>query len=196
MPANVNSPRAADQLRREYNVIGDRINLRLDDVVVPVAIISDLTAGSGGVPVVRRAYAAFYQAAVAAEYTTWRFEIPSGFIAIINRLIVEGPAADLLRVHFGTTIAAPANIANEQYIDGRLRQRGLFPAGTLAYGTQAGAHAGPYDFLQGGAAPGIETFVEWPVGRDDGLIDFVEFQWPIVNNAVMFSMQWDEVPLV
>lgn len=196
MTARVNSPRAADQLRREYNVLGDRINLQLDDVVVPVAIISDLTAGSGGVPLVRRAYATFYQAAVALEYATWRIEIPSGFIGVINRLVLRTTAAAFCRARWGSTIVAPANIAVAMYMDGRLRQDGFAPAATLAFGTQVAPLAAGYRYIEGSNTPGVENVVEWPFGRDDGLVDFIEFQAPLVNQEMTVSMEWDEIPLI
>ncbi len=84
MPARVNNARAADQLRREYSIQGDRLNMQVDDIVVPVAIVSDLTAGSSGVPLVRRCYGSFYMGATALEYPTWRLETPPRIIAIVN----------------------------------------------------------------------------------------------------------------
>lgn len=199
MPAHVTNPRAADELRREYGVMGERLNLRIDDVVVPVAIVSDLTAGSGGVPLVRRAYGKFYQGAVALEYCTWRLEVPPGIMGIVRRLYVRGPAAGSGRLHFGTSLAVtPPNLAPSlQYMDGRLREeQGLFPAGRLAYGTQVAGLAAPYMDLQIDAVPGFQNLVEWPFGRNDGMYDFIEMQAATVNGAIDVTMEWDEVQLM
>lgn len=193
MPARVNNHRAADELRREYNVLGDRLRLQVDDVVVPVAIVADLSVGSSGVPIVRRAYSAFSQAAVVAEYTQWRFETPPGIIAVVTRVLVQAPAAQLARVRWGSSITAPANVATKQFMDGRLREAGLVPQCTLASGTNVGAMGNPQRYLQADAVPGIEHVVEWVVGRDDGQYDFIEFSSFAVNEAMAGFVEWDEV---
>lgn len=196
MPARVNNPYAADALRREYTVLGDRINLQVDDVVVPVAIVADLSAGASGIPLVRRAYATFYQAAVAAQYCTFRLEVPPGVVAVVHRILVRNTTSNWGKAHFGSTVTVPANTAEKQYMDGRLReQAGLTPQGVLTFGTQVAILAGPYAHFQISAWPGIATPVEWLIGRDDGQYDFLEFQAPIVNEACGCSIEWDEVPL-
>jgi hypothetical protein len=195
MPARINNPRAADQLRREYSVLGDRLNMMLDDVVVPVAVVSDLTAGSSGIPVVRRAHASFYQGAVVAEYCVWRLEIPSGIICVIHKVVAVSGGNGLTRVHFGSTIPVPGNTAVSQMMDGRLRAMGILPAATLTYDTQVAALAVPHGYIQQSAAFGINSPVEWLFGRDDGFVDFVEFQTAAVNGAVTCGLEWDEFPI-
>ena len=195
MPARANNPRAADQLRREFGVLGERLHLQVDDVVVPVAIVSDLTAGSSGVPIVRRCYADFYQADVLGEYGTWRLEIPSGYFAIVNRIWCKITSAYPIRAHWGSTITAPANIAPAQLMDGRLRSQGLGPVATLAYGTQVAVLANPVRHIPAGPEEGIETAVEWPFGREDGYVDFLEMQAGLANEAVFVTVEWDEVAL-
>lgn len=195
MPARVNNPRAADQLRREYDVMGDRINLTVDDVVVPVAVVADLTAGSSGVPVVRRAYAGFVQAAVALEYCVWRLECPPGVIGIVRRLLIQSANDDLARMHFGASFAvAPTNIAvATQLMDGRLRvEQAQTPACVLVYDTQIPLLAQPRREIAEMTAPGIEHIVEWVFG---GLkvYDFIEFQSYVVNEDIHCAMEWDEV---
>lgn len=195
MPARVNNPRAAEQLRREYDVQGDRLNMRVDDTVVPVAVVSDLTAGASGVPIVRRSYAAFDQAAVAAQYTVWRLEVPPGVIGIVRNVFTAAGAASRARVHFGTSFAvAPANIAPEQYMDGRLRaMNNLFPSGTLAYDTQVAPLVAPYLYIPIFLNPGDVFPVEWLLGRGDGLYDFIEFSTDVVNFGVTIVVEWDEI---
>ena len=195
MPARVNNPRAAEQLRREYTVRGDRLNLQVDDIVVPVAIVADISAGSRGVPTVRRAYATFQQAAVALEYTTWRIEVPPSFIVVLNRVHVWAAASTTLVAHVGSSIPAPANLATTQLMDGRLRQSGLWPAARVAFGTQVAALAAPFRFLTAVGA-GYDNIVEWPFGRDDGGYDFIEFQLSTINDGGTVSMEWDEIPLL
>lgn len=193
MPARINNPRAADQLRREYSVMGDRLNMQLDDIVVPVAVVSDLSAGSSGVPVVRRGYSAFYQAAVAGEYTVWRLEVPPGIIGIVNSVLIQAPAASLCRCHFGDSFAVtPTNIATRQYMDGRLRELGQAPAGALSFDTQVAALAAPVLYLQARAAPGELNVVEWPFGRTQAW-DFIEFASAAVNQAITGAIVWDEI---
>ena len=194
MPARVNNPRAAEQLRQEYSVLGDRLNLQLDDVVVPVAVIADLTAGSGGIPLVRRAYAGFNQIAVAAEYTVWRLEVPTGVIAVVRRVLVRSPAADVGRVHFGASFAVPpTNVAaNTQYMDGRIRgEQARTPAVHLVYDTQAAILAAPYDYMPNTVNPGYDNVVEWLCGRGDAW-DFIEFCSTAVNQAILCRIEWDE----
>lgn len=195
MTAKVNNPRAADQLRREYDVLGDRLNLQLDDVVVPVAVVSDLTAGSSGVPVVRRAYAAFYQAGVAAEYTVWRLECPPGVIAIVRSITVLAPAASVGRVHFGASFAVvPTNVSVlTQFMDARLREeQTLMPSVHLVYDTQIPVLPGPYLYLPHDVAPSYVNHVEWVFGGRN-VWDFIEFASSNVNYTIQATIEWDEV---
>lgn len=195
MPARVNNPRAADQLRREFQIMGDRLNVTLDDVVVPVAVVADLSAG-GAIPLVRRCYARFSQAAIALEYGTWRLETPPGIMAIITRILIKSAADGLAIAHFGSTIVAPANLAATQYMDGRLREQlGMEPAARLAYGTQVAVLAAPINYVVARTTPGQENYMEWPFGRDDGYYDFVEFQNHTLNQAISVAMEWDEVQI-
>lgn len=196
MPARVNNPNAAEALRREYTVQGDRLNLQIDDVVVPVCVVGDLTA-SGGIPTVRRAYAQFLQVAVVAEYPVWRLEVPSGFIAVVRRVHIVSASGGQARVHWGADFAvAPPNIAaNTQLMDGRLRaERGFWPGAALVFGTQIPQMAVPYYNVPADTGLGIENIVEWLCGRTDGLYDFIEFQFPVLNNQVSVMMEWDEYP--
>ena len=196
MPARINNPRAADQLRREYNVMGDRLNLVLDDVVVPVAVVANLSAGASGIPLVRRCYASFFQAAVAAEYTSWRLETPPNVIIVVSRVFLQGAANGLSRAGFGSNLAVPANTADSRMMDGRQRSQGITPQAVLTYGTQvAGLGGAALRYLQTRTIPGEENFVEYIFGRTDGLYDFLEFQAPAVNQAMTCSLEWDEIPV-
>lgn len=193
MPVNVNNPRAAEQLRREFDVLGDRINLRMDDTVVPVAVISDLTAGASGVPTVRRSVCAFTIAAVAGEFPVWRFETPPGSFCVINRIHVVHSANSLVRAFWGASFAVvPAGLAAPALMDGRLRAEShLHPAANVVYDTQIPAIAAVHRFLQANSNLGIDNVVEWVCGRTD-LYDFIEFQAPTVNTTTTVSMEWDE----
>lgn len=195
MPVNVNNPRAADAMRREYDVLGERINLRLDDVIVPVALVADLSPGSAGLPVVRRASATFTIAAVAGQFPVFRVEVPPGAAAILSRIWISLPAAGLTRVHWGSSITAPANIALSTFMDGRLRALGETPTMAIVHGAQVAGLGGWEYYLPGTTGVGIETVLEWPFGRDDGMWDFVEFQCPVVNTSPFIGIQWDEVRL-
>lgn len=194
MPANVNNPRAADQLRREYDVLGDRLRLQLDDVVVPVAVIADLTAASGGIPTIRRANGTFPIPAVAAEFPVFRLEAPPRLICVVRRIQLVLPAAGLARVYFGSSIVAPASIEPHSRLqDGRLRAVGEVPAMRISYGTQAGGLAQYSTLLPGTTVLGITNELEWIFGRNDETWDFIEVQCPTVNNLINVSVEWDEV---
>ncbi|MHC4648427.1 MAG: hypothetical protein ACYTBJ_23455 [Planctomycetota bacterium] len=43
MPAKTQLPKAAEELRREFGVVGETLKLLVDDVIVPVALVADLS---------------------------------------------------------------------------------------------------------------------------------------------------------
>jgi hypothetical protein len=81
-------------------------------------------------------------------------------------------------------------------MDGRLREKGVFPAGRLSYDTQIPILAQPHAYFnERTTATVYPEVVEWPFGRDDGMYDFIEFQTNAMNVAITGYLEWDEIIL-
>jgi hypothetical protein len=189
MPLPIQNPRISQQVHEAYNVVG-RYRAQIDEVVVPVALVDDLTHGAGSFPVVRRAAGRFGQAAVVGEFCTFRFETPPGILGVIRRIVIRPGAAGALNILFGSTIPAPAGTADKAFIDGRVRNRGETPAGVLSFGTQVAALANTH-YIINAAVTNAPFEVEWPIGQV-GAFDFCEFQWGAANQTVTAGLSWDE----
>lgn len=189
MPLPIQNARISKLIHEAYNVVG-RFRARVDETVVPVCLVDDFSAG-GGFPVVRRAASFALEGAVAAEFPVFRFETPPGVLCVIRKIWgrpVTSP--QFLNIFFGSQIAAPANVAAKSYIDGRVRARGETPAGVLVSDSAAALPITHLRYITSNIS--LEPLeVEWPIGML-GSFDFIEFESGGVNQAYLFSLEWDE----
>ena len=142
MSQPIQNPVVGSLLQKAFNLQG-RVRPTLEEFVVPVVSLGDLSTGAEP-PVVRRASCGIIQAAVVGQSFTARFEVPGGVLAVIRslRLYCDGTARRLRVFHAGNaaSIAAPATGADHGYCDGRLLAgSGITqtPAGQCFFGTQA-----------------------------------------------------------
>jgi len=189
MPLPIQNARISKLIHEAYNVVG-RYRARIDEVVVPVAIVDNLTQG-GAFPEVRRAATTGTQGAVAAEKDVWRFETPPNILGVIRQISIHVVLTGRILVHFGSSIAAPGTFAKKAFIDGRLRNAGLEPAANFVFGTQIGALADPHYIIKVIQTNGRIIDVEWPIGNQNAF-DFVEFQYDSANQQAEISIIWDE----
>lgn len=191
MPLPVQNARISKQIHDAYNVVG-RFRAQVDEVVVPVCLIDDLTRGAGGYAETRRASASFLQGAVALEQGLGRFETPPGILAVIRQVVVRSSASTGMAAFFGSSIAAPASTAPKAYIDGRLRSRGETPAGVLTFDTAVAGLAVVHWIMPVSASNALNVVdVEWPIGQL-GAFDFMEFNLTVLNAFFQLSLVWDE----
>jgi hypothetical protein len=193
MPLPIQTPKVTEAVHREYGIVG-RYRAQIDEVVVPVVQVANLAAETA--PLVRTAVSRFTQGAVVGERTTWRLETPAGVYCIVEGMGWAAGGATDVDVFFGSSIPAPAAIAPETFVDGRLRESGQAPAATLAFGTQVAALAVAHLRFDGGSTllpvPNVIPGSGWTIGRPNA-IDFLECQCTSGNIAFSVWMQWREV---
>jgi len=195
MPLPVQNADASSALQRTFSTVG-RLRLQLDQVVVPVAIVADLSA-NGTLPVSRRACAAASAPAVANESAYFRFETPAGVFAVIESVTLRGAASSSSgEGRFGSTLAAPASLGDKQFMDGRLREAGVSPACNLGFDTLAVTIADPtFRWLLNGGVADIDATITAlagaVVGRQNA-VDFIEVTSATQNSAVIASWVWTE----
>lgn len=194
----IQSPAVGTALQDLFGLQG-RVRPALEEFIIPTVQVADI--GQGSAPYVRRhAIARWYQAAVAAEYFTMRFEMIPGTIAVVRHMQVTAGGTGSLRVNFAgnaATIAALATTATKGFTDGRILAGsaggGQTPAGVLTYSTSAalvGTYQGqirltttPYDLYPDG----------WVIGTGaSGLFGFLEFAFDNANQVVQGYVEWDE----
>lgn len=198
MAKTIQNPDVAQQLQKLFGLVG-RVRPALDDVVVPVVQVGDLSAG-GNPPFVRRAAASHGIAAVPAEYPSWKFEIPAGIGALITKVYAEGPGTAPRELWVNFNDADPgviyANTATSQFADQRVGSS--TPAGRLHYDTQAPGWA-TYRFKipgNGVTTPIIVTNPGWVVAGIDNAPGYLNFQGETVNETwPNFSLEWVEFNL-
>lgn len=190
MPLQVQNDRVSGQIHDAYNVVG-RYRAQIDEIIVPVCLVDDLTGGAGAFPLIRRATARASQAAVAGEQAVFRFETPGGVLAVVRQITIRGGTNSRLAVFFGSSFPAPATIAPKAFVDGRIRNRGETPGGVLAFNTQI-ANLATIHFQVTAAIDVFNIYdVEWPIGQIGGF-DFLEFQYQAANQFCEFAISWDE----
>jgi len=189
MPLPIQNARISKLIHEAYNVVG-RYRARIDEVVVPVAIVDNLTQG-GAFPEVRRAASKGLVSAVALERAVWRFETPNNILAVIRQLSFRVTLTGRILVHFGSSIVAPGTFAPKAFIDGRLRNRGEEPAANFVFGTQVAVLGVEHMFYKVISTNGLFVPVEWPIGQKNAF-DFVEFLYDSENEAGEMGIVWDE----
>lgn len=191
MAQHVQNPRPSTALTEAYGLVGS-VPVVLDGYVLPVALVDDLSA-AGFTPTSRRVISRFNQNAVVGEYATWRLETPPNILATVKNLYIISSVATRVSVHFGSSIAAPANIAPSQFTDGRMRARGGGPAAVLSYGTQVAALATVTGFTEA-VVEGNQRRADydWTIGDPRGNYDFVEFQLAVANRSAFVCAEWIE----
>ncbi len=180
MSKPIQNPRVADALAREYNLVG-RVRPILDEVVIPTVLVGDVRAT---LPARRRtAMASFTQGAVAGEFGGFRLEIPPGMIVSLDGWWTLG-GGNNLRVNLGAAqLTAPANTANETFLDAMFAAQGT-PACALTFGTQVAAIAAAarLDLVPNF---GPQTFPVPLIGQGlQGAFGFIEFQEVTANTAI------------
>jgi len=190
MPLPIQNARISNLIHEAYNIVG-RYRARIDETVVPVVVVDDFSGG-GGFPEVRRASAAFTRNAVANEHMVFRLETPPNVLAVIRQITARGSAASLLRVFFGSSFTAPSEIADKNFVDGRIRNRGEAPAAVVSFGTQTAALGTTNYITQVSLLDGIIiNNLDWPIGQV-GAFDFVEFASHGQNVSWNCALVWDE----
>lgn len=192
MPHRVQNPRAGSALQREYDLRG-RVNPMIDEMIVPVAIVSNL-ARQAGLPLTRRVAAfRFMGAGGAGFYSDQRLETPPNVFLELRQLRATTDTSGVLRVHFGSTITAPTSSATQAFMDGRLRAQGATPAARLyadnTYGAQLTGSQLRFTLTAGTDL--VLTGIDWPLGRTDAY-DFLEFGHDTANASLQLSLVWDE----
>jgi len=195
MPVPAQNARASTALQAEFNTVG-RLRMQVDETIVPVAVVADLSSASS--IITRRACAREEVGAVALEFFVARLELPTGVLGIVRRIGIQNGTADrLMRVFFGSSfLVIPGTTADKSYMDGRLRAAGENPAGVLVVDTQIPAMAVVHTTIPAlvGARNQILN-VTWPFGQNNAF-DFIEFQAEVVNEAIKFTIEWEEFPPV
>jgi len=190
MPLPIQNARISKLIHEAYNVVG-RYRARIDETVVPVAIVDNLTEG-GAFPEIRKASATATIGDVANEHAVWRLETPPNVLAVIRQITLGCGSNAILRVFFGSSVTAPGNIADKAFIDGRVRNRGEEPAAVLSFATQVAAITTTHYLVKVIATNGrVLDNLSWPIGQKSAF-DFVEFLDTNVNNAWDIAMVWDE----
>jgi len=190
MPLPIQNARISKLIHDAYNIVG-RYRARIDETVVPVAIVDNFAEG-GGFPEVRRASATFRQAGVAGQVTVARFETPPNILGVIRQITLNVGGTGLVRAFFGSSIAAPANTAAKAFIDGRVRNRGEIPGGVLTFGTQVGALVATHWTCEVINTNGrIVDNLLWPIGQV-AAFDFMELEVNGNNVALDVAIVWDE----
>lgn len=193
MAKEIGHPWPAALLQDALDIKG-RVNLRLEEFIIPTIQITDLNLG-GALPIQRSAAAGFAQGAVAAEFATWRFEVPPSVVAQITRLMVIGNSTVIAQF---TNVAAPlAGVALTEYTDGRLVAAGELTAGFVSFGTKAAGLTAPT--WRGRASTKMEQILApaWVIGSGNATdFGFVEFQHQLVNTAVTVAIDWIEYQIV
>jgi len=193
MPLPVQNAVATQALQKQFNLVG-RYRAQLDEVIVPVAIVADVK-GEGIPAETRQAVSTFIVPAVAAELSVFRFEVPNGVYASLNRIMCQTSTDTFLVVFYGSSFAVtPTAPAVVTFVDGRRRARGEFPAGKVFFDTQIPQLAVPEDRIpltRATSGPNWFDLGGMIVGRDDAF-DFVEFAMVTSNLTLTVSMQWEE----
>lgn len=199
MPKQIQNPLVGQALQYAFGLQG-RVDPALDEIVIPVVSVGDLSRG-GPPGISRAASAAFSQAAVVGEFAVARFEVPGNVVARIDRLVVRSSAAAAtLVVTYGSTFPTPANTAQKNLKDGRLREANQVPAGVLTFGTQVPTPFAPTTSERYFLASNVLTVLELPgavVGSGlAGQFGFLEFGLITNNVQLDATLHWTEFTLV
>ena len=195
MSSVIQDPRVGQLLQNVFGLQG-RMEFYLENGIVPTLTVGDLGRGAQP-PVVRRATAAFRQAAVAAERFTARFEIPGNMIALITKMnIVPATGVVRSRAKFSSVGAALASTASKSLTDGRLIEVGQAPAGVLTFGTRATSITDEWRGVADNTG-GLTYEPGWVIGSGKAdQFGFFEFQVETTNLEVFGSLEWIEYQLV
>ncbi len=172
-----------------------RVVIGMEEFIVPTVQVADI--GSGAAPAVTGAASAQgLVGAVAAEFATWRFEVPGSLVAKIQAIDVMVSGATQINASWTATGPSQAVVSSKDFTDGRLLQLGQRPAGVLTQGTQVGAIA-PINWraqLEANVGRRFE-FQHWLLGSGaPAQFGFLEFQAGSVNLAGILSIEWTEYP--
>lgn len=192
MPQPIQTPTVGTQLQAAFNLVG-RVNPVLDEVVIPVVTVADLSS-SGTLPIARQAATQFQISAVAAEYPVSTMRVPGSVLVVLDRIFVRCNAATSVGLSLGNNYATPATSPSHYIVDGRLRQQGdTSPGARVTYGTQVAA-PGAVRFLRyyapanvtqeirvdnvviGSGVPGVDAYLELYAVVQNQLLD-VSMHW-------------------
>lgn len=144
MALDVQNPRASSALSAEFDLQG-RVRPKLEEFIVPTAIVADLCQGGPPVPA-RRCTANISIAAVAGQFSLFSLNAPPGVVALVTRFSVRSTVDVAMQATFDSTTTAPGAGAQRAFTDIR---------------TLIGTGNTPFcGVTQGTAVAGIAT-VEW-----------------------------------
>jgi len=188
MPLPIQNARASSAIHDEFNIVG-RYRPQIDEVVVPTALVADLTGISSPLRR-RRVFQSLFQGAVAAEFSAWRWEVPPGVVIQVTRIYFGTNGTYIINTG-QAQLAVMATRAGEAFMDNRLVLAGENPAAGVFNGTQVAAITG---INKTGAASNLgpawePNFVVAGVG---GAFGFLEMQFNVLNTAVSVALEWTE----
>lgn len=197
MPFPIQTPVPGELLRREFGLRG-RLDVQLDQVIVPVVNVADLAQGAG-IPVERTVVGRFSQVAVAGEQFVFQMVVPPNTLVKLRRLhIWSQTAASDFKVHHGNALAAaPANLAEIRFADGRLlTPEFINPVVFPTYGTAAVALGANYEEIYrcDVAAQAIDVDLSHTVvGANDSVsYGYWEMCCDVANQKVVGTLVWTE----
>ena len=203
MPLEIQNPRAGQALTDAFDLRG-RVRPELEEYIVPVVSIGDLSAGSP--PAVQRTATAYFsQDAVSGQRCCVQFIVPGGTLAVIKRVSFYGvvTATDAWFILFSAASAAlgkPASEANSSFTDGRLQQTGVIPSCQLWFGTKVSTLNADWalplfmtDQTYGSAQAVYEPTGGWVVGSGaPGVSSYLEGAFDGTNMAQACVLEWEE----
>jgi hypothetical protein len=196
MAKDIGDPTVGAALQALFRLQG-RVKIGMEEFVIPTVQVADLSV-SAAPALAAGAAAQLSVVGVAAQRTTWRFEIPGSMFAQVLAFNIFMLAGTRFNVAFTAAGPGHAGIAGKALTDGRLTQRGLEPAGVMTGGATAAAPIGAQWRTE--LAANEERRFEpkhWIVGSGlEAQFGFIEFQAGTANIGGTLSIEWAEYPNV
>ena len=205
MTLEIQNPRAGQALTDAFDLKG-RVRPELEEYVVPVCNVADLTAGAP--PAVQRTATAYFsQAAVGGQRACFQMIVPGGTLARIRRVsffsadsLAQPDAWFLLFSAQSAALGKPASQANTSFTDGRLQQTGVVPSAQVWFGTKVSTLTADWalplfyqDQTTGASSNSYEPTAGWVVGSGvAGVSSYLEGAFDEVNEAQTVVIEWEE----
>lgn len=202
--ARIQVPFVGEAVRRLFRVVGPYTPV-LEESINPVLVVGDVSLEAA--PAVSlTGIASLVEAAVAAEFSQFRFIAPPGVVAKILAFTFWPAASTNLLVSFAPVVAALPDTADRAHTDKRLITLAALSAGDAARGlacTLTGDSAAALPADTHGVFRALTTLPmrfepkHWVIaGESPGLGAAVDFVYELANTTAMFSIEWAEYPLI
>ena len=203
MTLEIQTPRAGQALTDAFDLKG-RVRPELEEYVVPVVNVADLSAGAP--PAIQRTATAYFSKdAISGQRACFQFIVPGGTLAVIKRISFYGvvTATDAWFILFSAASAAlgkPASQATSSFTDGRLQQTGVVPSSQLWFGSKVSTLNADWalplfmtDQTYGTSEAVYEPTGGWVVGSGvDGVSSYLEGAFDGTNMDQSCVLEWEE----